>query len=135
MPRLHFLPLVATALLLAACTGQAQQQQPQRLQTSTGLQEVEDENLMVQPLGLTVGEIEEDADLLDSTGEEVGDIDVVLADASGRPVAIAAEVGSYADGADKTVVIGLDRLSANEDDDLVTTLTLQELQQLLEWDE
>jgi hypothetical protein len=89
-------------------------------------------------LGLTVEEIEEDADLYDRTGEEeVGDIDSVLIDAAGRPVAISAEVGGYlsANEGEKTVVIGLDRLRADEDGDLLTTLTREELLRLPEWEE
>jgi hypothetical protein len=102
--------------------------------TSTTLQEAEDSDLVVQPLGLTVGDIEEDADLLNQAGEEVGAIEVVLVDASGRPVAVAAEVGSFQGASERSVAISLDRLQANPEADLVTTLTDEELLRLPAWD-
>lgn len=132
----RFLPMAAAAFLAMACTGQGQQggvQQAQAQQAGTGLSEAEDDELTVQPFDLTVGEIEEDADLLNQAGEEVGAIDSVLVDAGGRPAAIAAEVGSFAGGEERTVVIGLDRLRVDDDGDLVTTLSKEELQRLPVW--
>lgn len=123
----RFLPLGGIALLVMACSGEAQR-------TSAGPQEAEDSDQVVQPFDLTVGEIEEDADLLNQAGEEVGAIEVVLVDASGWPVAIAAEVGSFQGTSEKTVAIGLDRLQVNPEDDLVTTLTKEELLRLPAWD-
>jgi hypothetical protein len=123
----RFLPLGGAALLVMACSGEVQP-------TEAALQEAEDSDLVVQPLDLTVGDIEEDADLLNQAGEEVGAIEVVLVDASGRPVAIAAEVGSFQGASERSVVISLDRLQANPEDDLVTTLTKEELLRLPAWD-
>ena len=123
----RFMSLGGIALLVAACSGEVQR-------TSAALQEAEDSDQVVQPFDLTVGEIEEDADLLNQAGEEVGAIEVVLVDASGRPVAIAAEVGSFQGTSEKTVAIGLDRLQVNPEDDLVTTLTKEELLRLPAWE-
>ena len=123
----RFLPVVATAFLAMACNGQAQQ-------PGTALHEAEDIGLMVQPFNLTVEDIEEDADLLDQAGEEIGAIEAVLVDTSGRPAAIAAEIGSFIGRGEKTVVIGLDQLQVNADNDLVVTLTKDNLQRLPAWD-
>ena len=43
-------------------------------------------------------------------------------DASGKPAAIAAKVGSFIGTSERTLVIGLDRLQVNADGDLVTAL-------------
>jgi hypothetical protein len=59
----------------------------------------------------------------------------VLVDANGRPTAIAAEIGSFIGTSEKTVVISLDRLQVNADDDLVTTLTKDDLQRLPTWND
>jgi hypothetical protein len=122
-----FLPLAAAAFLAVACSGQAQQ-------TDTALREAEDGELIVEPFDLTIEDIEEDADLLGPSGEEVGAIEAVLVDAGGRPAAITAEVGSFVGTDEKTVVIGLDRLQVNADGDLVTVLTGEELQRLPAWE-
>ena len=123
----RILGTVATAFLVIACNSQVQQ-------PGTALHEVEDSGLMVQPFNLTVGGIEEDADLLNQAGEEVGSIEVVLADSSGRPVAITAEVGSFAGTDEKTVVIGLDQLQVDDNGDLVVKLSNDELPRLPAWD-
>lgn len=44
-------------------------------------------------------------------------------DASGKPAAIAAKVGSFVGTSERTLAIGLDRLQVNAGDDLVATLT------------
>lgn len=129
----RFLPMAAAAFLAIACTGQAQQGQAQ--QTGAALREAEDAELTVPPFDLTVGDIEEDADLLDQAGAEVGAIESVLVDADGRPAAIAAEVGSFLGGEERTVAIPLGRLQVDDDGDLVTTLTREQLQRLPAWEE
>ena len=48
-------------------------------------------------------------------GEEVGEVESVLVDASARPVAIAAEVGGFLGMGEKDVVIGLDDLTQDGD--------------------
>src|SRR5688572_15294484 len=123
----RFLFTIATTCLVIACNSQAQQ-------PSTTLHEVEDVGLMVQPFNLTVEDIEEDADLLNQAGNEVGSIEAVLADSSGRPAAITAEVGSFVGTDEKTVVIDLDQLQVDDDGDLVVKLTNDELQRLPGWD-
>ena len=122
-----FLSLAAAALLAVACSGQAQQ-------PNAALREAEDSDQIVQPFNLTIEDIQEDADLLSPSGEEVGAIEAVLVDAGGRPAAITAEVGSFFGTDEKTVVIGLDRLQVNADGDLLTALTGEELQRLPAWD-
>jgi hypothetical protein len=129
--------VVAAAFLAAACSGAAQSGDPAQSEGSaqpggSALQEADDTELVVDPFDLTVGEIEEDADLLNQAGEEVGAIVSVLVQ-GGRAVAITAEIPGTT-GEEREVVIGLDRLQVNPDDDLVTTLSVQELQRLPAWE-
>jgi hypothetical protein len=59
----------------------------------------------------------------------------VLVDEDGRPAAVTAEVGGFLGVGQKTVVIGLDRLRLEGEDepDLATTLTREEMQGLQAW--
>jgi hypothetical protein len=77
----------------------------------------------------------EDMNLLSHTGEEIGEIERVLVDEDGRPAAVTAEVGGFLGVGQKTVVIGLDRLRLEGEDepDLATTLTREEMQSLQAW--
>ena len=67
----------ATALALAPLAVAAQQ-----TVDVTAYQEAEDDDMIVQPFNLTVDEIE-DMDLKSAAGEEIGEVEEVLTDASG----------------------------------------------------
>jgi hypothetical protein len=123
--------LAATAAI-ALLAGAAQAQQATTTAT-TGLHEAQDEAMIVQPLNLSVEKLE-DMDLSAAGGEDVGDVEEVLVDASGQPVAIAADVGGFLGIGDKTVVIGLDQLRM-EGDRLVTGMTKEQMEALPEWDD
>ena len=77
----------------------------------------------------------EDMNLLSHAGEEIGEIERVLVDEDGRPAAVTAEVGGFLGVGEKTVVIGLDRLRLEGEDepDLATTYTREELQDMQAW--
>jgi hypothetical protein len=114
---------------LLAVAGQAQGQQA----GSAVLREPAGE-VTVPPFNLSSAELE-DMNLLSDTGEEIGEVERVLVDEDGQPVAITAEVGGFLGVGQKTVVIGFDRLRLEGEDepDLATTLTKEELQGLQAW--
>jgi hypothetical protein len=120
----RFLPAVAAAFLAVAGPTQAQQ-------SGTVLREADDDDMVVQPFNLKIEDLE-DADLENQAGDDIGDIENVLVDANGQPAAITAEVGGFLGMGQKIVVISLDRLQL-KDDDLVTTLTKEELGALETW--
>jgi hypothetical protein len=125
MHPVRFLSAIAAALLATADPAQAQQ-------TGTVLREAGDD-VMVQPFNKQAEDLE-GADIVTSGGDEIGEVKHVLVDASGQPVAVAAEVGGFLGLGQKMVVIGLDRLQP-KDDDLATTLSKEELQDLQAWDD
>ena len=59
----------------------------------------------------------------------------LLVDENGQPAAVTAEIGGYLGVGQKIVVIGLDRLQLRGDDepDLATTYTKEELQGMQAW--
>ena len=127
---MHFvglLPAAAVALLTVASLAQAQQASSTVLREATG-------EVMVQPFNKSSTELE-DMNLLSHTGEEIGEVENVLVDENGQPVAITAEIGGFLGVGQKTVVIGFDRLQLKGEDepDLATTLTKEEMQGLEAW--
>lgn len=117
--------LPASAIILGLLAPALAQQQPV-------LREADDD-LVVAAFNRSVDEIE-DADLLNAAGEEIGEVEEVLVDAGGRAVAIVADVGDFLGIGDKEVIIGLDLVELRGDD-LVTTLTREELAGLPIWDD
>ena len=127
---MHFvglLPAAMVALLSVASLAQAQQASSTVLREATG-------EVMVQPFNKSSTELE-DMNLLSHTGEEIGEVENVLVDENGQPVAITAEIGGFLGVGQKTVVIGFDRLQLKGEDepDLATTLTREEMQGLEAW--
>ncbi len=117
--------LPASAIILGLLAPALAQQQP-------ALREADDD-LVVAAFNRSVDDIE-DADLLNAAGEEIGEVEEVLVDASGQAVAIVADVGDVLGIGDKEVIIGLDRVELRGDD-LVTSLTREELAGLPIWDD
>ena len=103
--------LCAAAVLALAPLAAAAQQS---LDVS-GYKEAEDDDLVVQPFNLSVDQIE-DMDVKTAAGEEVGDVEEVLTDASGQPVAVSLEVGGFLGIGEREVVVGLDQLQLADDD-------------------
>lgn len=120
--------LAATALALAPLAAAAQQSLDVR-----ALEEAEDDDLVVQPFGITVDDID-DMDLMNADGEEIGEIEEVLLDASGQPVAISVEVDDFLGDGEREVVFGLDQLQLM-DDDFVTSVDKATVEALPEWDD
>ena len=89
---------------------------------------------MVEPFNLSSTEVE-DMNILSDEGEEIGEVERVLVDGNGQPVAITAEIGGYLGVGQRIVVIGLDRLRLKGEDepDVATTHTKEELQGLQSW--
>jgi hypothetical protein len=125
--RSTWLPLaVATFALGTGSFAQAQTDQ-------TGMHKADDESLMVQPLNVSVGDVE-DMTIYSAGGEEVGEVEAVLLDGSGRPVAVAADVGGFLGLGERDVVIGLDRLSRGQDR-LTVAMSKEEIEALPEFDD
>ena len=103
--------LCAAAVLALAPLAAAAQQS---LDVS-GYKEAEDDDLVVEPFNLSVDQIE-DMDVKTAAGEEVGDIEEVLTDTSGQPVAVSLEVGGFLGIGEREVVVGLDQLQLADDD-------------------
>jgi hypothetical protein len=99
----------------------------------TGLQEAEDEAMTVPPFNRLVDRLE-NMNLAATGGDEIGELDEVLVDSTGQPVAVAAEVGGFLGIGDKTVVIGLDQLRL-ENDRLVTGMSKEQIEGLPAWED
>lgn len=124
MRRAPQLPAAAVALTLAAGAAAAQQ----GASGVTGLHEADDGAMLVQPFNLSVDRIE-DMDLYAPAGEEIGEIEDVLVDAAGKPVAVTADVGGFLGIGDRTVVIGLDQVRL-DGERLTTGMTKQQIEAL-----
>jgi len=120
--------LAATALAAASFAAAAQQ-----AVDISAYKEAEDDGLMVQPFGRTVEDIE-DMDLKTAGGDEVGEVDEVLVDASGQPAALVIEVGGFLGVGERDVVLGLDQVELM-DDELVTSADKATLEGLPDWED
>lgn len=105
----------------------------QAQQSVSDLKEVDDDDVVVQPFDRTVDDLE-DMDLKTAAGEEIGEVEEVLMDGSGQPVALAIEVDELLDLDDEERVFRLDQLRL-DGDDLVTDLSNSEIEALPAWDE
>lgn len=117
----HLAAAVLSAVALAAVPAAAQTYQA-----------IDDEALNVDPLNVTVGDLE-DMDLLNASGEEIGEVEEVLME-GGQIAGIAVEAGGFLGIGDKTVVVPLDQVTV-EGDDLMTNLTEEEIEALPEWED
>ena len=121
--------LAATALALAPLAALAQQ----NLDVAA-LEEADDDDMVVQPFGLTVDDMD-DMELMSADGEEIGEIDEVLLDAGGQPVAVSVEIDDGFLGIDdREVVFGLDQLQLR-DNDFVTAADKATIEALPDWDD
>jgi hypothetical protein len=120
--------LAAAALAMAPLAAAAQQSMD-----VTAYQEAEDDDMVVQPFNLTVDAIE-DMDLKGAGGDDIGEIEEVLVDASGQPVAVVVEVGGFLGIGEREVVLGLDQVQLM-DDDLVTSVDKATIEGLPDWED
>jgi sporulation protein YlmC with PRC-barrel domain len=88
---------------------------------------------MVAPFNVSIDDFEE-MEIYGPGGEEIGEVDAVLVDASAKPVAVAAEVGGFLGMGEKDVVIGLDQLS-QDGDHLKINMTKEQIGALPEFDD
>lgn len=106
---------------------------PAFAQTVTPLVEVEDESMMVDVFGVDVDTLE-DTDIVDASGETIGEVDEVLMDDEGLIVAVSAEVGGFLGLGDKEVVIDLGMLTQSGDK-LAVDMTEEQVESLPAWDD
>ena len=97
-----------------------------------GLREVDDDDkTLLGPNNLTADQLD-DMDVVTASGDKIGEIDEVLADASGQVVAVTVEMGGFLGMGKKEVVVGFDRLTL-QGDRFTTTLSSDDLKSLPEW--
>jgi hypothetical protein len=120
--------LTAAALAFAPLAALAQQ-----TTDVTTYQAAEDDDMVVQPFNLSVDDIKE-MDLKNEAGDEIGEVEKVLVDGSGQPVAVAVEVGGFLGMGDHEAVVGLDQLTVM-DDHFVTSLDKNAIEALPHWDD
>lgn len=132
--RVRFLPHVLAAFLLAGAAGPGTAQQPSTPATGpASYREAPDDRMVVQPFNLTVDRID-DMDVHGTNGEKIGEVDEVLVDASGQPVAVSVEVGGFLGIGEQEVIMALDQLRL-DGQRLVTSLTKQQIEALPRWDD
>jgi sporulation protein YlmC with PRC-barrel domain len=114
----------ATALLLASTTFAT---------AAETLVEVEDDTTQVEMFGKSVDEIE-DMDVIGADGENIGEVEEVLATPDGKVSAISVEVGGYFGIGDREVIFGMDEVEF-KDNKLTTSLSKDEIEKLPDWDD
>lgn len=92
---------------------------------------VEDGKKVVNPLGLTVDELEQ-MDVYDAAGKKIGEVDVVLQDKGGEIRGIAVGYGGFLGFGEKGAVVTFDQVQL-KDGTLVTEFDEAQLSQLPEW--
>ena len=114
---------LAAALVAAAFVAHAQE-------TWT---EIEDEALMVDALGMTVGDLD-GASVYDAAGERVGELDDILMGADGSSMAASLDIGGFLGMGEKDVAIPVTDLTAAEDG-FTVNMTKEELEALPEFED
>ena len=76
--------------------------------------EIDDDALMIEPLGMTVGELD-GAAVYDPSGERIGELDDILMGADGSSMAASLDVGGFLGMGEKDVAIPVTDLTPTED--------------------
>lgn len=76
----------------------------------------------------------EDIDVVDADGQKIGEVEEILIDEDGKPAAFHIEVGGFLDIGDEDVAVPLEALTY-EDGSYVSKLTLEQIENLPEWDD
>jgi PRC-barrel domain len=118
--------LAITASAVVASVG------PALAQDATGLHVADDDAVAVQPLGVTVGDLD-DLDVHGANGEELGEVEAVLADGAGKVIGIVADVGGLLGMGERDIVIGLDQLT-KDGDRLKVNMTKEQIEAVPEFD-
>lgn len=74
---------------------------------------IKNDDTMVQPYNITVGKLE-GMDIVGSDGKKVGDVEDVLADSSGKAVAVSVDAGSFLQMNKKEVIMQLSTLQIRD---------------------
>ncbi len=122
----QLLPALAAAAVLSAAVPAVSQQA-----SAPGYREVTDGQLVIQPFNLTVDQID-DMGVFGPDGEKIGEIEEVLTDAAGKPLAASVEVGGFLGIGERKVVVMLDQLRL-VGQRLVTSLTKAQIEALQRW--
>lgn len=120
---------VAAALATTASTTKAQQ----AAAPAAEYREVRDEQMVVQPFNLAVDRMD-DMDVYGAGGEKIGEIDEVLMNAAGQPVAVSVDVGGFLGIGGQEVIVALDQLRL-DGQRFVTSLTKEQVEALPRWDD
>jgi hypothetical protein len=121
----HLFPALAFVAALASVGATAQQ--------AVQYREADDDQLVVQPFNRSVDQID-DMDVRGPGGEEIGEIDEVLLDATGRPVGVSVEVGGFLGIGEREVIMRFDQLRL-EGDRFITNLTREQVEALPRWED
>ncbi|MGR3483116.1 PRC-barrel domain-containing protein [Salipiger marinus] len=76
----------------------------------------------------------DDADVMGPDGNRIGEVEQILVDDSGTPVAAVVEAGGFLDIGDEDIVVPLEELTF-KDGDFTTSMTEDELKNLPKWDD
>ena len=71
----------------------------------------------------------DDANVMGPDGDKIGEVEEILVDDSGSPVAAVIEAGGFLDIGDEDIVVSLDELTF-ENGDYTTSMTEEELEEL-----
>lgn len=95
------------------------------------LVEVDDDNLRVASLSVTVDQLE-DMDVYDAAGMKIGDVEDVLGATKDQPIAVAVDADDFLGQDGEDVVVTIDQLRI-QDGKLVTDVTKDALAKMPRW--
>ncbi|MDQ2105276.1 PRC-barrel domain-containing protein [Azospirillum sp. C340-1] len=125
--------MVGATLVLGTAGTTLAQQSAAVPNPANAYRDVKDDNVMVPSLKRTVGQLD-DMDVLGPDGRKVGEVEEVLMDASGQPVALVVDVEHGVGIGDKEIIVGLDQVR-DDGRTLTTTLSNAQLGALPVWDD
>ena len=123
MKKAALLAAVGAAFGLAAMTQNA---------IATDYLKVLDQDRVVQPFNVTVGELES-ADIYAANGEEIGDVEDVLMTADGEIVGLSAEIGGFVGVGEKEVAFTMDAL-VWDGEHVIVNMTEEQIGSAPDWD-
>ncbi len=129
-----FLSVAAAALILVAVEAAYAQQSaapPNPANPASAYSKMKDDKAMVPALNQTVGQLD-DMIVIGADGKKIGEVEEVLMDSSGQPVAVAVEVERDVGIGDKEVIIVLEQLRS-DGRNLTTNLSNAQLGALPVW--
>lgn len=132
-----FLSVAAAALILVAVEAAYAQQSAappnpaNPANPASTYSKMKDDKAMVPALNQTVGQLD-DMIVIGADGKKIGEVEEVLMDSSGQPVAVAVEVERDVGIGDKEVIIVLEQLRS-DGRNLTTTLSNAQLGALPVW--